>query len=123
MNHNIDTMVTNQFNQVLIYIDKNNTGEHYTGIKNLFNTYGIDFQEVDVINPNDTENLYILFDVANWAAKDLPKFYVAYESFDFRKFNSPEEFFKKPGKISESLTKIMKTDSYMHCLKLKNHKA
>ncbi|MDR3646000.1 MAG: class I SAM-dependent methyltransferase [Candidatus Babeliales bacterium] len=75
----------------LTYLYSNNTQSNmYSNLKELFNKHTVSFIETDNINKDD--NLYVIFDACNIAAKKLPKHYIVFQTLNIPKIGLTKEY-------------------------------
>jgi hypothetical protein len=60
-----------------------NGSVHAQSLINTFNTFGIKFDQVDSVSP-DENNLYIIFDAFTINPNQLPRYYIAYQTRDLQ---------------------------------------
>ena len=71
-----------------------NESRYFDNIKESLNKFDIAYELVGSVR-NDDQNLYIIFDLFKIDEKNLPKYYIAYQTLDLTKNILTTEYFKK----------------------------
>lgn len=76
-----------------IYIYENNS-KYCENIKKTFNKFDINYELTNSFTPA-TDNLYVIFDLFNIDAKNLPKHYIAYQTLDLNNVQLTNDYLNK----------------------------